>query len=89
MDIGTIVALVGICVTIAGAIFRLYRALDGKIDREISALHGRVSELREDTANDYMRRDLWEAHFSHFEARLKEISGDIKKLLHQRPQSAE
>lgn len=84
METQTIIALAGLTCGIVGAVWNLHRILDTKLDSLAKDLHSRVSGLRDDMAQDYLRRDLWEVHFRQLEKGLAEVGADVKQLLHGR-----
>jgi uncharacterized protein YlxW (UPF0749 family) len=83
MTIGELQWLIGIAVTFAVAIggisISAFRAVSARDDQ----LHGRVNRLREDVADNYVRRADLDSHMKRLDETLKEVRDDQKQIIRQ------
>lgn len=71
IETGTLVAIIaGVVIPIMGGAWAAY-----------SQLNARISKLRDDVAQQYLSRELWQAHWNNLEKSVEGIRQDLHQLL--------
>lgn len=83
-----ITVVLGIGTIAIGAFYKVSNKIDGAVENMRTAvkqgeehLHDRINRLREDVANNYVRRVDLESHMKRQDDTLKEMRDDIKQII--------
>ena len=85
---------IGVVTTIAVIAIAAFRAMSSRLDTAVESvetavktgdkeLHDRVSRLREEMSNAYVRRVDLDSHMARVDATLKELRDDSKEMIKQ------